>query len=151
MSKNIVIEENKFNAQTVGMIRNEVLEKLELQIENKQIIIYPGAVRHIKRRHPHAFKMYFSKIPEVIQNPDYIGVSSQSPKRIELVKKYKDTILVALKFDDDLNLFVSSMYIIEDNRVDKRIVYGRLEAIKSMDYEENKKGKYKNMPKYIRY
>ncbi|MGL6175071.1 MAG: PBECR2 nuclease fold domain-containing protein [Cellulosilyticaceae bacterium] len=151
MGRNNIIEENKLSAQPVGILRDEILDRLKLQIENTQIIIYPGAVRHIKKKHPHAFKMYFSKIPEIIQDPDYIGISSQKPQRIELIKKYKDNILLALKFDENYNLFISSMYIIEETRIDKRLTYGRLEAIKLEQQNAYKKGKYKNLVKTLRY
>lgn len=133
MGRAIVIKENKPMIQRIGNIRVEILDILNLTIENRQIVIYPGAVRHIKKRHPHAFKVYFSKIPEVIESPDYVGMSSQDPKRIELIKKYKDSILVALKLDEDSNLFVSSMYIIEENKIDKRLTYGRLELVSEID------------------
>lgn len=138
MGKAVVIKKNKPITQNIGSIRNEILDILELAVENREIVIYPGAVRHIKRRHPHAFKIYFNKIPEVIQSPDYVGMSSQNPQRIELVKKYKDNILVALKLDGDQHLFVSSMYIIEENRIDKRVAYGRLEPVSLAEVKVDK-------------
>lgn len=145
MGRAIVIKENKPMTQSIGNIRVEILDRLNLPIENRQIVIYPGAVRHIKKRHPHAFKVYFNKIPEVIESPDYVGMSSQDPKRIELIKKYKDNILVALKLDDESNLFVSSMYIIEENRIDKRVTYGRLELVSIIEMKEQGKDDYEDV------
>lgn len=130
MGKSIILRQNKNATQRIGIIPNEITSTLNLPDRSEQIVIYPSAILHIKKRHPHAFKLYFQKIPEVIQSPDFIGVSGESPKRIELIKKYKETILVALKFDEDNNLVVSSMYIIEEHRVQKRLEYGRLAAVK---------------------
>ncbi|MEG0012830.1 MAG: PBECR2 nuclease fold domain-containing protein [Cellulosilyticaceae bacterium] len=151
MGKNINLEENKDVTQTIGEISYEILELLNLAMENNKIFIYPGAIRHIKRRHPYAFKLYFKKIPEVIAYPDYIGMSSQNPKRIELVRCYKDNILVALKLDENYNLFVSSMYIIEENRIEKRVEYGRLQPIKLEGLNIHNREKNRNPPQYARY
>lgn len=151
MGKDVNLEENRYTTQIIGRVPSEVWDILGLTMENKEVFIYPGAIRHIKKRHPHAFKLYLKKIPEVIQYPDYIGMSSQNPKRIELIRKYKDNVLVALKVDENYNLFVSSMYIIENSRVEKRVEYGRLQPIKLEKLSIQKKQKYRNPAQYERY
>lgn len=145
MKKHIVLEENKYVTQIAGILGEEVAEKLDLEGKQKEILIYPGAIKHIKKRHPHAFKCYFRKMPEILGDPDYIGMSGQNPARIEIVKRYKDSILVALKYNENNQLFVSSMYIIEDNRIEKRMSYGRLMPIEvTSTTQKATKQRYKN-------
>lgn len=143
--KVIHIEERRYTTQCVGEIKGEIVDLLKLEVESKKIIIYPGSIQHIKRKHQHAFKSYFHRIPDIINNPDYVGISGNGAIRLEFVKKFKDSILVAIKYDDHNNLFVSSMYIIEDTTIDKRVAYGRLIEIPMQGIPvKEKKQKYRN-------
>ncbi len=127
MRRKDVLEENHYITQVAGVLKGEILEKIALQQITQTIIVYPGAIQHMKKRHPHAFRLYFRKIPEILAYPDFIGLSGKDgQKRIEVVKQYKDSILLALKYNDKGELFVSSMYIIEEKRIEKRKSYGRL-------------------------
>lgn len=146
MTKKITLTETKYTTQLAGYLSEKVMEELNLCEKIREVVIYPGAIKHIKNRHSHAFKAYFNKIPMIIEEPDYVGISGKGEKRLEFVKQYKDYVLVALKYNDEGMLFVSSMYIIEPNRVVKREDYGRLTKIlyESNSYRKHKQ-KYKNI------
>ena len=151
MKMQAVLEENKYTTQIAGVLGEEIIDKLAIEVDNREILIYPGAIKHIKKRHPHAFRCYFRKMPEIIGSPDFIGTSGQNPKRIECVKQYKDSILVALKYNDDNQLFVSSMYIIEESRIEKRVSYGRLVRVeRTISSHKANKQRYRNLVKNTR-
>lgn len=61
-------------------------------------------IHMIKRRHEKCLK-YIDYIPDIIENPDYIGINpnENADKSIELIKKYKDNILIGIKIDKDNN------------------------------------------------
>ena len=144
MSRKMHIEMNKNTTQVVGKLREDIKELFNLPKEMSEIVIYPGAIKHIKRKHPHAFKLYFHKIPQIIAEPDYVGMSEHHTMRIEYIKYLKEPILLALKYDGYKNLFVSSMYIIEASRVEKRIETQRIVPIVQGEHYKTQKQKYKN-------
>lgn len=108
--------------------------------EIRGIFIDEGTKRHIRRRHPYTYKLYFDKLEEVLREPDYIGIDRIEKGRFELVKWYKDPLLVAFKIDEECRVFVSSMYIIEPGRIKKRIQYGTLKGIEihKVEHKKNK-------------
>lgn len=115
--------------QCVGKLHDDLREVVCLESEMREIFIDEGTKRHIRRRHPYTYKLYFDKLVEVLREPDYIGVDELEKGRFELVKWYKDPLLVALKIDEQYGVFVSSMYIIEPSRIKKRVQYGTLKGI----------------------
>lgn len=108
--------------------------------EMRGIFIDEGTKRHIRRRHPYTYKLYFDKLEEVLHEPDYIGIEKIEQGRFELVKWYKDPLLVALKIDEECRVFVSSMYIIAPSKIKKRIECGTLKGIKihKIEHKKNK-------------
>ena len=50
-------------------------------------------------------------LPEIIENPDYVGVNpNENDKSIEFIKKYSKNVLVGVKLEKDGQyLYVSSM------------------------------------------
>lgn len=67
-------------------------------LPNKAIKVYrsKGLLAHlISRRHFVAVK-YFDFLPKIIESPDYAGIFNG---QIELVKCFKDTIFLSVKFD----------------------------------------------------
>lgn len=56
--------------------------------------------------------------------------------------------MVAVKCDQHGQLFISSMYVMEDNRIDSRIIYGKLMEVPKV--LSRKEQKYKNAGKRYR-
>ena len=148
MGKKINLDKMSRQTQLVGYISHEMIKDLQLNITHEEIIIYPGAIKHIRERHPYTFKKYFYKLAEIIQSPDYIGVSDKDSKRIELIKKYKDHVLVALKVEENNTVFISSMYIITENAIEKRVEAGKLYQVHFHMSKELEKRYYKNIKSY---
>lgn len=84
----------------------------------------------VKRKHYNCLK-YIDYIPEIIKNPDYVGVNpNESTISFELIKKYLDNIMIGIKIDTDGRyLYVSTMHDIQESKVKRRLFSGRLKQI----------------------
>lgn len=67
-----------------------------------------------------------TQLPEILENPDYIGINQIHIDSIELVKIYTDAILVSIAKNGNGYLYVSSLYDISIKKVNKRLNSGRL-------------------------
>lgn len=74
---------------------------------------------------------YIDYIPEIIKNPDYVGINpNESIISFELIKKYSDNIMIGIKIDTDGRyLYVSTMHDIQESKVKRRLFSGRLKQI----------------------
>jgi hypothetical protein len=138
------IGEKRVSTQSLGRLRKEIRTLLPIYPTESTIKLYPSVIKHIKKRHPYAYREYFNKIREILEQPDYIGMREDDCLRIELVKCYKDMVLLALKIDEEKQLFVCSLYIIEPNRVDIRVKYGRLLPVHFEKTSKKTKQRYNN-------
>jgi len=122
----IVLKENTHEIQVVGKLKQEYIDALKISLPCAEIYMYPGAIKHLKKKHNEDFKKYFHSIPEIIEKPDYIGVNPKEPNSIELVKVIEKDVLVAVKLDPSGYLYFSSMYELTPSKVPKRLASGRL-------------------------
>lgn len=96
-----------------------------------------GFYKHVLKKHCE-YIGYIEFIPEIINSPDYIGINPKIPNSIELIKLYDEHILVSIELDTDDNyLFVSSLYNIEDSKLQRRLHSGRLKKFTWQPYIYN--------------
>lgn len=115
----------------VGTLQENITSILNSSLPNDNIYMVPGVKKHIKKKHKDCFK-YFKDIPDIITNPDYIGVNPNEPNSVEFVKTFDDIILVSVNLSIDTEqqyLFVSSLYDISNGKLKNRINSGRLKKI----------------------
>ncbi|MCJ7691135.1 MAG: hypothetical protein MUO60_17725 [Clostridiaceae bacterium] len=124
-----LLEEYSNKEQLVGTLRQDIIDLLELELPPGDILMNPGAIKHIKKRHINIFNLYFQSIPDIISNPDYVGINPTEPNSVELVKVFSDNILVAVKLDPSGNLCFSSIYDIKPGKLRNRLASGRLKEI----------------------
>lgn len=129
MSGKIHLSENTHEIQVVGKLQQEIIDLLGLTLVAGDILMYPGAIKHIQRKRPDDFIKYFQRIPEIISEPDYVGVHPGEPDSVEFVKVLDDDVLVAVKLAPEGYLFLSSMYALAPAKVPKRLKSGRLVAV----------------------
>ena len=108
---------------------NPLFNKI-LGIEVKDLDIYrsKGLPSHmVKRKHFKCLK-YIDYIPDIILNPDYIGINPNEPDTsIELVKRYADNVMIGIKLDTDGEyLYVSTMHDVQESKIVRRLHGGRL-------------------------
>ena len=107
------------------------MDILDINIEKMKIYRSKGLPTHmVKRKHYNCLK-YIDYIPEIIKNPDYVGVNpNESTISFELIKKYSDNIMIGIKIDTDGRyLYVSTMHDIQESKVKRRLFSGRLKQI----------------------
>ena len=113
----------------VGEYKNEFNDILGIDINQKEIIKSDGLYAHmLKSKHAKCLK-YIECIPDIIENPDYIGINPNETgvKSIELIKRYKDNILIGIKVDENKgNLYVSTMHDIAESKIKRRLFSGRI-------------------------
>lgn len=60
----------------------------------------------VKRKHFNCLK-YIDYLPEIIENPDYVGVNpNENDKSIEFIKKYSKNVLVGVKLEKMVNIYM---------------------------------------------
>ena len=81
----------------------------------------------VKRKHFNCLK-HIDDIPDIILNPDYIGINpNEDGETIELIKTIDKNILIGIKLDSDKNyLYVSTMYDVQEAKLIRRLHSGRL-------------------------
>lgn len=131
MDKNII---------KVGKYNTKFNEVLGLDIAELDIYRSKGLPTHmVKSKHFKALK-YIDYIPDIIQSPDYVGVNpnEDGTVSIELIKRYKDNILIGIKLDKENEyLYVSTMHDIQEGKISRRLYSGRIKGF-SVDTKENK-------------
>lgn len=115
--------------QIAGVLKQEYIDLIGIDIPSTKIYIYPGAIKHIKKKHIEDFNKYFKFIPDIISNPDYVGKNPKEKDSIELIKYIDDNVLVAVKLDPSGYLYLSSMYSLTESKVPKRLKSGRIKKI----------------------
>lgn len=115
----------------VGIFRDEFNRIVQTSLPVCTIYRSRGLVKHlIKRNHTDCIQ-YIDYIPLIIRDPDYIGVSPRQNQDIELVKRFDKNVLIGIKLDKGNEyLFVATMYILQDAKLERRLFSGRLKRLK---------------------
>lgn len=124
------------NQSKVGVIKEEVLNlctsgKLTLTL-NQPIFISDGNEDHIKKNHPIEYEKYFSKLGDIIDNPDYLGIhpSGGSIQYFKLLGDGPDRVLVAVRATNGGKLFVRSLYSVTEEKFNSYLKSGTLKKVK---------------------
>ena len=116
------------NLLIMGNYNQLFYDMLNINIKHDVIYRSKGLPSHmLKSRHEKCLK-YIDYIPEIIENPDYIGINpNEKGQTIELVKRYGDNVLIGIKVDKNNDyLYVSTMYDISESKLQRRLYSGRL-------------------------
>jgi len=109
---------------------------LGISIESQTIFRSSGLLTHmIKRKHFKCLK-YIDFIPDIIANPDYIGISpnEKDGESIEFIRRYEVNVLVGVKLDSKKNyLYVSTVHDIQESKLERRLHSGRIKVYKVED------------------
>ncbi len=124
----------------VGKYCKEFNEILNLNLSEFDIYRSKGLPAHmLKSRHAKCLK-YIDYIPQIISEPDYIGINpnENEAESIELIKRYHDNVLLAIKLDRSNGYFyIASMYDVSEAKIQRRLHSGRIKKI-NVDKKDNK-------------
>lgn len=99
------------------------------QLPRGPIMQSTGLEVHIKNHHP-GLVSEMKWIPQIIAQPDYIGVNPSEPNSVELVRVLNQNLKVCIKLDrKDGYLFVASFYEMTEGKLKKHIKSGRLKPV----------------------
>lgn len=121
------------NKTIIGHISSEVAE-LNIDVyEGEPIYLSDTAIDHIRETHSDAYMKYFEDIQEIIRHPDYIGVAGAYAPSIEYVKTYVtngENVNIAVRASKGGTLYLRSMFLIEDGRIEDYLRKGKLRKTK---------------------
>ncbi len=117
----------------VGELYKELNEIAGTNLPLKKIYRSKGLPAHlIKKKHFNCLK-HIDDIPDIINDPDYIGVNpNEDGKTIELIKVLDKNILVGIKLDVDKDyLYIATMHDVQESKLQRRLYSGRLKKLTS--------------------
>lgn len=127
--KNIfkLFENENIRCISIGKIDNEKIAFLQKhcpdlfsKINSRTIIMWKDRIEHLKKHSYDASNMTVeelcSLIPEIIENPDYLGIRKKDLS-IQFIKKYSNNILVAVRMDNKGKLLFRTMYTITESQL----------------------------------
>lgn len=89
-----------------------------------------GLEKHILKRHPECID-YLPSLPDIIDQPDYIGVNPNEPGiSFELIKVFDKNVKIGIKVDvHDDYLYVATLHTITNGKLQHGLKNGRLKKI----------------------
>lgn len=120
--------EEKDELLRVGTYNSKFNEILGIELDELTIYRSKGLPTHmVKRKHFNCLK-YIDYIPDIIENPDYIGINpNEVGISIEIIKQYKDNVMIGVKLDTDGEYFyVSTVHDIQQSKIERRLYSGRI-------------------------
>ena len=123
----------------IGKITDRVIELLGLSVAaDTPVYIGQSNISHMKASHPAYFNKYNTFIPDIISNPDYVGLNNKD-NSIEYAKEIavdNEFVKVAVRVSTNDKYFARSIYALNKNRVNNFIAKGTLiKYEKSLDTE----------------
>lgn len=117
----------------IGKYLSEFNSYLPYHLESTIIYRSIGLEKHILKRHPECLP-YISFLPDILANPDYIGINPNEPGiSFELIKILSDNIQIGIKLDArDNYLYVATLHTITTAKLQHNLQNGR---IKKFDKE----------------
>lgn len=102
----------------IGKYNEDFNNYLPYNIKSSNIFQSSGLEKHIIKRHPDCLK-YIGFIPQIIANPDYIGINpNEKVTSFELVKCISENVQIGIKLDaKDNYLYVATLHTITDSKV----------------------------------
>lgn len=114
----------------IGRFSKKIIDLLNLDIpENTNIYIGDQNREHMNKKHPHDYFYYNHLIPDIISNPDYVGIEHKN-NSIEYIKEVSIDpnviIKIAIRVSSNDKYFVRTMYNISDHKIQSALSKGYL-------------------------
>lgn len=116
----------------VGEFTQNIIDQLQLNIAaGTPIFIGERNTEHIKNRHPYEYDKYYNRIPEIVSNPDYIGLSPKDYS-IQFVKEFfvnSEYIRVAVRINQHNRCFVKTLHLLSTCNAERYLEKGTLKRL----------------------
>ena len=115
--------------EKIGDISLEIINTLNLNIPaGTAVYISKSNHRHMNNRHPWEYAKYHNRLPEIVSNPDYVGINS-SDGSLEFIKVFSKYIKIAVRIANDGEYYIRSMYEVGKSRVENSVKTGQLKLL----------------------
>jgi hypothetical protein len=116
----------------VGEFTDKIIAGLGLEIpEGTPIFIGESNEKHIQSRHPYEYERYYDRIPEILAEPDYLGINPKD-KSVQFVKVFcvgSEYIRVAVKITRSAKCFVKTLHLLSTCNAERYIRKGTLKKL----------------------
>ena len=122
----------------VGRIKSEYFQILELDDSIDIVKVNIENLRkHLEKRNHDNMIKYLSRISELLENPDYIGINPRERGRsIEYVIQLDENVLIGIKLDYKNEYFyIATMHEISELKLNQRIKNGRLKSLTTLQWK----------------
>ena len=114
----------------IGKFSKKIIDLLNLNIpENTEIYIGNQNREHMEKKHSHDYYYYHHLLPNIISNPDYVGIEPKN-NSIEYIKEVSIDpsviIKIAIRVSSNGKYFVRTMYNISDHKIQSALNKGYL-------------------------
>ena len=114
----------------IGKFSKKIIDLLNLNIpENTEIYIGNQNREHMEKKHSHDYYYYYHLLPNIISNPDYVGIEPKN-NSIEYIKEVSIDpsviIKIAIRVSSNGKYFVRTMYNISDHKIQSALNKGYL-------------------------
>ncbi|WP_257847211.1 PBECR3 domain-containing polyvalent protein [Veillonella faecalis] len=114
----------------IGKFSKKIIDLLNLDIpENTEIYIGNQNREHMEKKHSHDYYYYHHLLPNIIENPDYVGIEPKN-NSIEYIKEVSIDpnviIKIAIRVSSNGKYFVRTMYNISDHKIQSALNKGYL-------------------------
>ena len=114
----------------IGKFSKKIIDLLNLNIpENTEIYIGNQNREHMEKKHSHDYYYYHHLLPNIISNPDYVGIEPKN-NSIEYIKEVSIDpsviIKIAIRVSSNGKYFDRTMYNISDHKIQSALNKGYL-------------------------
>jgi len=126
-----------FKSIKIGVLTKEVIDLLNLNRDTCDIILWEDRFKYIEK-HKGDFKSeidfenHIAAIPEVIENPDYVGVHPRK-NSLEFIKRIDELLIVVVRIKQKGDLAFRTMYPLSEKQLQNYIKSGTVVEFKKID------------------
>lgn len=132
---------NGFKTIKIGVLTKEIITLLKLNRDECDIILWEDRFQYIEK-HKADFKTeddyykHIAQIPDVIENPDYVGIHP-GKNSIEYIKKIDELMIVAVRIKQTGSLAFRSAYPLTEKQLQDYLSSGTvLKVERNIDKRE---------------
>lgn len=116
----------------VGKFTDKIINQLHLAIPaGTPIYIGDENEQHIKSRHPYEYDKYYDYLPDILSEPDYVGISPRDGS-VQFVKEFcldSEYIRIAVKISRNKRCFVKTLHLLSTCNAENYIRKGTLKKV----------------------
>ena len=127
-----------FNSIKIGVLTKEIIDLLGLNRDICDIILWEDRFKYIEKhkgdfKNEIDFERHIAAIPEVIENPDYIGVHPHK-NSLEFIKRIDELLIVVVRIKQKGDLAFRTAYPLSEKQLQDYLKSGTAIEYKKKDW-----------------